>query len=149
MQVPDPAPTVPGSCTYGVGRLLPLIEGFSKEIAGVRKAEDIEPVHRMRVASRRLRAALPLFSSCFPDKDFRRWMRQIKMITRALGAARDNDVQVAFLKKYLKTQAEPAQPKTASIPVNLENTGNPLTALLARFRKTTRDLSERCNCRAG
>ncbi|MGB7994323.1 CHAD domain-containing protein [Methanoregula sp.] len=135
MQVPDPAPTVPGSCTYGVGRLLPLIEGFSKEIAGVRKAEDIEPVHRMRVASRRLRAALPLFSSCFPDKDFRRWMRQIKMITRALGAARDNDVQVAFLKKYLKTQAEPAQPKTASIPVNLENTGNPLTALLARFQK--------------
>jgi len=68
MQVPDPEPTVPGPCAYGVGRLLPLIEGFSKEIAGVRTADDIEPVHRMRVASRRLRAALPLFLPVFRIK---------------------------------------------------------------------------------
>ncbi|MFZ0006059.1 MAG: CHAD domain-containing protein [Methanoregula sp.] len=135
MQVPDPIPAISGSCTFGMGRLLPLIDAFSKEIAGVREAKDIEHVHRMRVASRRLRAALPLFSSCFAEKDYRRWMRQIRKITRALGAARDNDVQVAFLKKYLKTQAMPAPSGTTSTPGNQADAGNPLTALLTRYQK--------------
>ena len=71
----------------------------------------------MRVASRRLRAALPLFSSCFPEKDFRHWMHEIKSVTRALGEARDTDVQIAFLKKYLKAQA---------VPVPADMTGRPL-----------------------
>ncbi len=87
----------------GSSRLLPLIDVLSTEIAGVRAADDIEQIHRMRVASRRLRAALPLFSACFPEKDYRHWMHEIKKITRALGDARDTDVQIAFLKKYLKS----------------------------------------------
>ena len=90
----------------------------------------------MRVASRRLRAALPLFANCFPEKEYRFWLREIKKITRALGAARDTDVQIAFLKKYLKSQAGPAPHDT---PVkSTENTlhaGDPLGALLARLQK--------------
>jgi CHAD domain-containing protein len=136
MQDPDPAPSVPGPCIFGVARLLPLIDVFSKEIAGVRDAENIEYVHRTRVASRRLRAALPLFSSCFPEKDYRHWMQEMKMVTRALGAARDTDVQIAFLKKYLKAQVEPVPlGTTSSPPVTSANLGNPLTALLTRFQK--------------
>jgi len=135
MQVPDPAPDISGPCTFGAGRLLPLIDAFSKEIEGVRKSEDIEHVHRMRVASRRLRAALPLFSSCFTEKDYRRWMRQIRRITRALGAARDNDVQVAFLKKYLKAQAMPVLSGTTSTSCTKTCPENPLTALITRFQK--------------
>ena len=105
MPAPDQAACETGPCVFGVNRLLPLIDVLSTEVAGVRAADDIEPVHRMRVASRRLRAALPLFSACFPEKDYRHWMREIKKITRALGNARDTDVQIAFLKKYLKAQA--------------------------------------------
>jgi CHAD domain-containing protein len=54
----------------------------------------------MRVASRRLRSALPLFASCFPEKKYRRWMKGIKAITGALGNARDTDVQILFLSSY-------------------------------------------------
>ena len=79
-----------------------LLDAFTCEITGVKEAQDIEYIHRMRVASRRLRAALPLFSSCFPDKQYTKWMKEITKITRALGDARDADVQIAFLQKSLK-----------------------------------------------
>ena len=93
---------VRAACWFGKKRLLPLLEAFAKESDGVRAAEDIEYIHRMRVASRRLRAALPLFRSCFPAKKYARWSEEIKAITRALGEARDTDVQIAYLMKYQK-----------------------------------------------
>jgi CHAD domain-containing protein len=67
-----------GTCRFAAERLRPLIRAFSQEIGGVKEGEDSEYIHRMRVASRRLRAALPLFDTCFPDKKFRRWMQEIK-----------------------------------------------------------------------
>jgi CHAD domain-containing protein len=79
-----------------------LLDAFTSEITGVKEAQDIEYIHRMRVASRRLRAALPLFSSCFPEKQYTKWMQELTKITRALGDARDADVQIAFLQKTLK-----------------------------------------------
>lgn len=85
-------------------RLPPLLDAFVQEIKGVRLAEDIEYIHRMRVASRRLRAAFPLFATCFPQKQYGRWMAEIAGITRALGEARDADVQIAFLTKFQKKQ---------------------------------------------
>ncbi|MCX6689736.1 MAG: CHAD domain-containing protein [Methanoregula sp.] len=93
---------VSGACRFGAQRLLPLIDALTKEINGVKTGRDIEHIHRMRVASRRLRAALPLFAQCFSGKKFRTWVREIKKITRALGEARDLDVQIAFLAGYLK-----------------------------------------------
>lgn len=90
------------SCQFGKNRLLPLLEAFAKEIEGVKAAEDIEYIHRMRVASRRLRAALPLFSACFAKKPYAKWSEELRTITRALGEARDCDVQIAYLEKYQK-----------------------------------------------
>jgi CHAD domain-containing protein len=89
-----------------VQRLSPLLEAFAQEIAGVKAAQDSEYIHRMRVASRRLRAALPLFTPCFAGKKYRRWMQEIKKITRALGEARDADVQIVFLRKCAKKEAK-------------------------------------------
>jgi CHAD domain-containing protein len=91
-----------GLCWFGMRRLSPLLDAFEKEIEGVRAAEDVEYIHRMRVASRRLRAALPLFRVCFPQKQYARWMKEIAGITRALGEARDADVQIAFIIRYRK-----------------------------------------------
>ncbi|MFA6363366.1 CHAD domain-containing protein [Methanoregula sp.] len=125
MLAPDQKEAEPGPYVFGAGRLLPLIEVISTECAGVRANDDIEHIHRMRVASRRLRAALPLFSSCFSEKDFRHWIHEIKKITRALGEARDTDVQVAFLKKYLKAQAVP-------VPAHSDD---PIAALLSQLQK--------------
>lgn len=92
----------PGSCRFGSGRLLPLLDNFEKEIGGVREGGDIEYIHRMRVASRRLRAALPLFAPCFPKKQYRLWISEVRKVTRALGEARDADVQIDFLRSYAK-----------------------------------------------
>ena len=64
---------------------------------GIRQAEDIEFVHRARVASRRLRTALRMFRDCFGTKRAKRWRKQIRRVTAELGEARDKDVQIDFL----------------------------------------------------
>ena len=133
MPEPDPAPAIPGPCIFGTGRLLPLIEVLTVETAGVRTDDDIEHVHRMRVASRRLRAALPLFSECFSEKEYRTWLQEVKKITRALGAARDTDVQIAFLKKFLKAQAALQDPHR--LPGEGAPAADPLALHLHRLQK--------------
>ena len=92
-------------------RLVPLLDAFSQEIEGVKSRQDIEYIHRMRVASRRLRAALPLFASCIPEKKYRSWMLEIQKITRALGDARDTDVQIAFITKLIKKRQRAVEQK--------------------------------------
>jgi CHAD domain-containing protein len=60
---------------------------------------EIERVHDMRVASRRLRAALEIFAPCFPRSEHREVLRDVKELADALGARRDPDVQLAELAK--------------------------------------------------
>lgn len=98
----DSAVSRTGTCWYAMQTLPPLLEAFTREINGVKTSRDIEYIHRMRVASRRLRAALPLFRTCFSEKQFVTWMRELTRITRALGEARETDVQIAFLRKVQK-----------------------------------------------
>ena len=68
--------------------------------------EDIERVHDMRVASRRLRAALEVFAPCFDRDDHRDLLREVKDLARALGERRDPDVQIDGLEK-LREQLPP------------------------------------------
>jgi len=89
-------------CKFGSETLLKLLAFFENQIVGVIKSDDIEYVHRMRVTSRRIRAALPLFRFCFPRKEFKKWVREIKKVTRLLGEARNLDVQIAFIEQYMK-----------------------------------------------
>lgn len=77
--------------------LAPRAEAMRRQIAPVRRAEDVEAVHQMRVASRRLRAALSLFRPAIPEGDRRRWRRVVRRVTRALGPARDRDVQIELV----------------------------------------------------
>ena len=60
---------------------------------------DIERVHDMRVATRRLRAALEIYEPCFDAKLFRPVLRDVKRLADALGARRDPDVQLEHLAK--------------------------------------------------
>jgi len=95
-------------CVYGAGVMYAHVQALKAEIAGVRQATDIECVHRMRVASRRLRSTLPLFGGCLPQKKRAGWERQIRSITRSLGAARDNDVQIEKVAAFQETLADHA-----------------------------------------
>src|SRR5215210_9100403 len=60
--------------------------------ANVLDTSDIERVHDMRVASRRLRAVLEIYAPCFPRDQFRPLLREVKALADALGARRDPDV---------------------------------------------------------
>jgi len=71
---------------------------------------DIERVHDMRVASRRLRAVLEIYAPCFPTDEFKPILREVKALADALGARRDPDVLLDQLAKL-----EGALPK-ANLP---------------------------------
>lgn len=58
---------------------------------------DIERVHDMRVATRRLRAAMEVFAACFPPKEHRRLLKEVKRLAEALGERRDPDVALEEL----------------------------------------------------
>lgn len=95
-------------CLFGAEALRQRLPALNAQLAGVRLAEDIEAVHQMRVATRRLRAAFALFAHCLPNKRGEEWQREIKRITQALGAARDTDVQFEWLRKFLSKTTDPA-----------------------------------------
>lgn len=59
--------------------------------------EDIEPLHDMRVATRRLRAALEVYAPCLPAKRHRKALKRVKRLADALGERRDRDVAIEFL----------------------------------------------------
>jgi CHAD domain-containing protein len=63
----------------------------------VLELEEIEHLHDMRVATRRLRAALEVFAVCFPRKRHRRALRRVKALADALGERRDRDVAIESL----------------------------------------------------
>ena len=68
--------------------------------AGVLDVSDIERVHDMRVATRRLRAALEVFEPCFPAKRVRAALREVKELADVLGERRDRDVTIAALEDF-------------------------------------------------
>ena len=108
---PNGSTTDSSYCRFGAEALAKLLQTIEAQIDGVEKSEDIEYVHKMRVTSRRIRAAMPLFRECFPKKRYKKWLNEIKKVTQFLGAARDLDVQIAVIKDYIK-QLQPTEPKT-------------------------------------
>lgn len=101
MRDPTGDPGEDSLCGHGVRYLLRQLAAMQAELPGVADRQDAEHVHRMRVATRRFRSALPLFSLCLPERRVRRWRRELRRIARALGEARDADVQIAYLQEYL------------------------------------------------
>ena len=77
---------------------------------GTLAGEDIEELHAMRVASRRLRAAMDAFAAAFPHKSFKRHLGRVKEITDTLGEARDLDVAIEGLQKRERSAAEVERP---------------------------------------
>lgn len=65
--------------------------------AGVLDTDDIERVHAMRVATRRLRAVLEVFAPAFDKREHKAVLKDVKALADALGARRDPDVQLAAL----------------------------------------------------
>jgi len=89
------------SSGFAANILVKHINSVQAEMDGIRINKDIEHIHRMRVASRRLRNALQIFGFIISDKKQARWSGSIKKITSSLGEARDRDVQIILVEKLL------------------------------------------------
>ncbi len=81
----------------------------------VLEVADIERVHDMRVATRRLRAALEIFEPCFPADRYADALREVKAIADALGERRDRDVTILALERFYEDLASPDRPGVAGL----------------------------------
>ena len=82
---------------------------------GVLDTGDIERVHDMRVATRRLRAVLEIFEPCFPDKPYTQALAEVKRLADALGERRDRDVAIAALHAFNDQMPAPDRRGVASL----------------------------------
>jgi CHAD domain-containing protein len=71
--------------------------------AGARAGADIEQVHDMRVATRRMRAAFRIFADYLDDDAFKPFAKMLRRTARTLGAVRDLDVFREKAQHYLDT----------------------------------------------
>jgi len=67
---------------------------------GTRLGEDIEELHDMRVATRRMRAAWRIFTPYFRRKSIAPFVRELRRLGRTLGAVRDLDVFMDKAERY-------------------------------------------------
>lgn len=94
--VPGLTPTTRFADAAAAAVEMRTVEVFAR-VDSVLDTQAIENVHAMRVATRRLRAALEVFAACFPAKAHRRALSDVKHLAAALGARRDPDVAIAAL----------------------------------------------------
>jgi CHAD domain-containing protein len=99
---------------------------------GVLDTGDIERVHDMRVATRRLRAALEIFGACFPRAELKTALRQVKALADALGERRDRDVAIAELEAVAQSMAAPDRPGIATLIERLRAEQTDANEALAR-----------------
>ncbi len=117
---------IPGLSTelpYGeaAARVLEVRTGeLMDHSAGVLDVEDIERVHDMRVATRRLRAAIEVFWPCFPAELRKKTLAEVKELADALGERRDRDVAVDVLSSFAASMPQPDRPGIRSLVGELQ-----------------------------
>jgi CHAD domain-containing protein len=113
-------------------------ELFAHE-AGVLDTSDIERVHDMRVATRRLRAVLEIFAPCFLHKPFKEALGDLKALADALGERRDPDVHIdamnAFAQGVLATQRRGVETVVAGLRARQAAGNEALAEALAHARE--------------
>ncbi|REG11361.1 CHAD domain-containing protein [Pelolinea submarina] len=83
--------------------MLPGLEALRKKAHNIQHRQDIEDIHDLRVASRRIRTCLDIFSDSLPSKKTKIWVRDIREITKSYGQVRDLDVQIDLLNQIYKS----------------------------------------------
>jgi CHAD domain-containing protein len=89
-------------------------EVFEQSV-NVLDTSDIERVHDMRVATRRLRAVLEIFAPCFERSLHRSVLHDVKALADALGERRDPDVHIEALESFAAAVSEADRPGVESL----------------------------------
>src|SRR5213595_3135990 len=122
---------------------LPFAEAAARTVAvrteelfdaagNVLDTSDIERVHDMRVATRRLRAVLEIFAPCFERTLHRGVLSDVKSLADALGERRDPDVHIAALEELAGAASEADTPGIASLVARLRDDQAAANATLSR-----------------
>ncbi|MFN8585604.1 MAG: CHAD domain-containing protein [Dehalococcoidia bacterium] len=94
LRIPDDAP----AAEFAFAILRRDFSSLLRYEPGARLGEDIEQLHQMRVATRRLRAALSAFEPVLPP-EFRQLRDELRWLAASLGAVRDLDVHLEALAR--------------------------------------------------
>jgi len=122
-----------------------------RHVRGALSGNDADAVHDMRVASRRLRAALAFLKKDLPTGRCRRATRRLQRFTRALGALRQFDVSAQLLDRIIAESAEARPAAEFARPFLAADRGRALTATrkalrradLGRLDAQVKDLAQR------
>jgi CHAD domain-containing protein/inorganic triphosphatase YgiF len=101
----DKSPGVlPGDSMGEAGRkvLRYHLQSMLEHERGTRAGENIEELHDMRVATRRMRAAFRVFGPYFKAQAIRPYLSGLRRAARALGGVRDLDVFMEKASAYLE-----------------------------------------------
>jgi CHAD domain-containing protein len=130
----SPLPDAPGLLpddSMAEGARKTLLFHFQRMLAheaGTRLGEDPEELHDMRVATRRMRAALPIFQDYLDMEALQPFLKGLRRTGRTLGAVRDLDVFYEKTKSYL-----------AGLPSERQAELDPLLAVWNTQRERARD----------
>jgi CHAD domain-containing protein len=136
-----------GSELIGEAARRQLRRFFDKLLAredAVRGDEDIEDVHQMRVATRRLRASLQVVEALYDPKQIRAYRRGLRQVGQSLGMVRDGDVFLEHVRDYRDSLPADAQaqlqPLLAAVTAERDQARKRLLADLRdkRYRKFKR-----------
>ena len=98
--------TMPGSCIRLPVPFCPKgLPEFARELKGF-EADDVDALHRARVASRRLRELLPLLEL---NRDVARHLgRRLRKTTKQLGTVRERDVLIILIRELSEESRYPS-----------------------------------------
>ena len=77
-----------------------LLRQLSKQLKQLKRAPrklDADAIHDVRVAIRRLRECLRIFSKFYPGKEWKKVRRELGQIMHACGDVRDRDIALGLL----------------------------------------------------
>ena len=92
----------PSYTVFGKRALKKRFEIFLSEVNSVRHRFDPDPIHDLRVASRRFHAAALLFGESVSSAVITECGKRVRRIRKSAGAVRDGDVQIASVSVLLK-----------------------------------------------
>lgn len=89
--------------------LLPLTRQYirrharrlGRSLRGASDSADVEAIHQVRVACRRLRTGFRVFKDILGERTVRRWRRSIRPLAKKLGEARDLDVEIQATSQHI------------------------------------------------
>ena len=118
----------------GASVMLDQLDRIARHEPGTRLGEDPEELHKMRVATRRLRVAFAVFAKALTREGISDLpVEETKALAAALGAVRDQDVFLEWLGKQTENFAPGSIEAVAILRLRDERLGQRETARRALF----------------